>query len=82
MKLFPIITENYYYDHLFDSRENLSLINDFFIDRKSGKGLEVYLKKLAIEEEYDNSSRTYLVKDTKEIVAFFYFERRIVCSQN
>lgn len=73
MKIFPIETEYYYYEHLLDSSENRALINDFCVARQSGKGLENYLKNLAETEETENSARTYLVKNkiTKEIAAFF-----------
>ena len=43
------------------------------MDRKSGKGLELYLKENAANEESIKSNRTYLVKDkiSDEIAGYF-----------
>ena len=50
------------------NKENLS---DF--SSSKGYGLEVYLKKYALRDEYIKMSRTYLIKDvhSKQIVAYF-----------
>ena len=52
---------------------NLEEIQDFAIEKKSGKGLEIYLKNVAALEEQQKANRTYLVRDkkTQEIAGYF-----------
>ena len=73
MSSFPLETELFYYEHLFDSSDNLRLIQDFCVSNTSAYGLECYIKNLAESDEKDGSARTYLVKDkfSHEIVAYF-----------
>ena len=73
MIFLPLETELFYYEHLFDSSDNLHLIQDFCVSNSSGTGLERYIKELAESDEQDGSARTYLVKDkfTHELVAYF-----------
>ena len=73
MLLAPIINEKFKYEHLIATPQNLREIQDFFVEKQTGKGLERYLKTLAEAEEYDRSNRTYLVRDkeTNEIAAYF-----------
>jgi len=73
MKKFQIKTPKFYYEHLLESENNLKLIQDFCVNKESGKGLELYLKSSSANEERENSSRTYLVKDndTNELVGYF-----------
>ena len=73
MIFLPLETELFYYEHLFDSSDNLRLIQDFCVSNSSGTGLERYIKELAESDEQDGSARTYLVKDkfTHELVAYF-----------
>ena len=73
MLLAPIIDKKFKIEHLLSSTSNLEDIKSFFVAKKTGKGLENYLKTLAEAEEYDRSNRTYLVRDkeTYEIAAYF-----------
>lgn len=73
MKLLSINIDNYYYEHLLQTPSNIEQIKKFVVNHPSGKGLENYLKTNSVDEELNNSSRTYLVKDniTNEIVAYF-----------
>ena len=74
MLLAPIVNEKFRYEHLVSNPKNLEDIKSFFVAKKTGKGLENYLKTLAEAEEYDRSNRTYLVRDkeTNEIAAYSY----------
>ena len=73
MLLAPIVNEKFKYEHLFSNPQNLEDIKNFYVEKKTGKGLERYLKELAELEEYEGSNRTYLVRDkaTNEIAAYF-----------
>ena len=75
MNYLPIKTETFYYQHLFDSEDNIQAIRNFSVSQKSGKGLEEYLKVLSASEEDDNIARTYLVKvkdsETHEVASYF-----------
>lgn len=44
MIFLPLETELFYYEHLFDSSDNLRLIQDFCVSNSSGTGLERYIK--------------------------------------
>ena len=73
MLLAPISNEKFRYEHLLSNPKNLEDIQSFVVEKKSGKGLERYIKMLAEPEEYERSNRTYLVRDkeTNEIAAYF-----------
>ena len=73
MLLAPINDKKFKIEHLLSSTSNLEDIKSFFVAKKTGKGLENYLKNLSEAEEYDRSNRTYLVRDkeTYEIAAYF-----------
>ena len=73
MNYLPIKTETFYYQHLFDSEDNEKDIQNFSVHQKTGRGLEEYLKFMAMPEEDENFARTYLVKDneTHEIASYF-----------
>lgn len=61
--------EIFYIEHL-SSEEN---IKGFTVNNSKGKGLELYFRKYAINDENENIARTYVIKDniTREIVAYF-----------
>lgn len=65
------------------TEEDSADILDFKIDNPKGHGLEVYLKKHALEEERDNAARTYLIRDnaTSEIVAYFTLKAGLITSK-
>lgn len=48
-------------------------IEQFWVKRPEGKGLQNYINNYALIDEQDGSARTYLIKDniSKEIVAYF-----------
>lgn len=73
MLLAPINNEKFRYEHLLSNPKNLDDLQSFVVEKKSGKGLERYIKMLAEPEEYERSNRTYLVRDkeTNEIAAYF-----------
>ena len=73
MNYLPIKTETFYYQHLFDSEDNEKAVMNFTVNQKAGRGLEEYLKRMAMPEEDENFARTYLVKDneTHEIASYF-----------
>lgn len=56
------------------------LLDSFVIKRKSGMGLEEYLKECAVDEEKNGETRTYLVLDkkTEELVAYFSLKAGMV----
>lgn len=45
----------------------------FKVNKKEGRGLQVYIQKVAIEDEEQGIARTYLIRDnvSEEIVAYF-----------
>ena len=51
MIFLPLETELFYYEHLFDSADNLNLIQDFYVSNSSGTGLERYIKELSESKE-------------------------------
>ena len=64
----------YYCENLTDNwNENIELIKSFRITRKTGIGLERYLKEFSFRDELNGFARTYLVKDsiTDELVGYF-----------
>lgn len=52
-------------------------IEQFWVKRPEGKGLQNYINNYALIDEQDGSARTYLIKDniSKEIVAYFTYFR-------
>lgn len=78
MVLSKLTTELYSVHHL--TQEDTSAIKTFRIDNPKGKGLELYLQEMAIEEENNNNARTYLVKDllSKEIVVYFTLKTGLI----
>ncbi len=73
---------NYSIEHLYDSPENIALIQAFEASEK-GKGLEYYLKEAAEDDEKNNLSRTYLVKDaiTQELAGYFTLRTGLITIQ-
>ena len=57
-------TKDFTIEHLFDSPENQDLIANFQATNDAA-GLEDYLKIQSVEDEENNCSRTYLVKDAR-----------------
>lgn len=80
---FPLETEIFTYEHLLDSKENVSLIKSFFVDKQSGKGLEIYLKDYAAFDEESNNNKTFLVKDkfSNEIAGYFSLKTGLITVQ-
>ena len=75
-------TNSYTIEHLLDSKENAELIEQFEVG-KNIKGLENYLKYVSSDDEENNFSRTYLVKDktTKEIASYFSIRTGLITMQ-
>ena len=75
-------TNSYTIEHLLDSKENAELIEQFEVG-KNVKGLENYLKYVSSDDEENNFSRTYLVKDktTKEIASYFSISTGLITMQ-
>lgn len=65
-------TKDYSISHIEDSPENLQLILNFEAGNDA-EGLALYLKKQSVEDERQNESRTYLLKDkmTEELAGYF-----------
>lgn len=63
----------FYYEPILQVKDYKNKISNFEIYRKKGKGLEVYLKYYAINDEVNGIARTYLVLDniTHELVGYF-----------
>ncbi len=78
MILDKLSTELYSVHHL--TKEDEPNLGSFRIDNPRGKGLELYLKEMAVEEEKSNNARTYLVRDTvsQEIVAYFTLKTGLI----
>lgn len=75
-------TEYLLIEHLSDTAENIELIKDFAVGNEAS-GLEDYLKFQALEDEKNNNSRTYLVKDkiSKELVGYFSLRTGLITIQ-
>ena len=75
-------TPDYSVEHLLDSSNNLRLIQEFEVGNQAG-GLEDYLKYQAENDERNNNSRTYLVKDvvTGELVCYFSLRTGLITIQ-
>ncbi|MBR4463548.1 MAG: hypothetical protein IKS40_02915 [Treponema sp.] len=75
-------TNSYTVEHLLDSKENTELVEQFEVG-KNAKGLENYLKYVSSDDEENNFSRTYLVKDkiTKEIASYFSIRTGLITMQ-
>lgn len=80
MNILEIRTQKFYYEHLFDDPANKQLIQNFKVVYDNAKGLELFLKIAAEEDEKNNDNRTYLVKDieTNELVAYFSLRTGLV----
>ncbi len=74
----PILENDVFYCHSISDTDKKDI--RFFKSRDEGKGLEEYLKKTAIKDEYDNEMRTYLVraKNTDELVAYFSLKAGLI----
>ena len=68
-----------YCEHIFDSDENISLIQKFEA-KENGIGLEMYLKHSAAKDEISQNMRTYLVKskETDELIGYFSLKAGMV----
>lgn len=77
-----IDTKDFTIEHLFDSPENQDLIANFQATNDAA-GLEDYLKIQSVEDEENNCSRTYLVKDalSGELVAYFSLRTGLITIQ-
>ena len=75
-------TKDYTIEHLFDSPENQDLIANFEATNDAA-GLEGYLKYQSVEDEENNCSRTYLVKDalSAELAAYFSLRTGLITIQ-
>lgn len=75
-------TKDFSVEHLFDNPENMDLIASFQATNGAA-GLENYLKNQSVEDEENNCSRTYLVKDvlSGELVAYFSLKTGLVTIQ-
>ena len=69
-------------EHLFDTPNNQTLINDFKVSNDA-LGLEIYLKNQSVDDENNKMSRTYLVKDkiTEELVGYFSLKTGLITLQ-
>lgn len=76
MNIFPIESKTYKYEHLLDSKLNIELIKDFTVDANAGRGLEGFLKYIAVQEEENDLNRTYLVKSKRDNEIAGYFSLR------
>lgn len=75
-------TKDFTIEHLFDSLENQDLIAKFQATNDAA-GLESYLKNQSVEDEENNCSRTYLVKDalSGELAAYFSLRTGLITIQ-
>lgn len=75
-------TEYFSIEHLLDSPNNFALIDEFEAGNDA-KGLENYLKYQAVDDENNNNSRTYLVKDliSKELAGYFSLRTGLITIQ-
>ncbi|MCQ2050506.1 MAG: hypothetical protein MJZ22_05860 [Candidatus Saccharibacteria bacterium] len=75
-------TKDFTVEHLFDSPENQKLISNFQAINDAA-GLECYLKNQSVEDEENNCSRTYLVKDalSGELAAYFSLRTGLITIQ-
>lgn len=63
----------FYFKPILDTLDYSNKINNFIIKRPKAKGLELYLKHIAIYDEKNGLAKTYLVldNDTNELVGYF-----------
>ena len=82
VEFFVVDTKDFTIEHLFDSPENLESIAGFQATNGAA-GLEYYLKSQSVEDEENNCSRTYLVKDalSAELVAYFSLKTGLITIQ-
>jgi len=74
-------TEIFTLEHL--SKEDKADIEKFYVKNPKGKGLEFYLKNMALDEEESGETRTYLVRDnqTHEVVAYFSLRTGLITNR-
>lgn len=72
----------FYCEQILDTDKNIELIQSFCILKDTGKGLEYYLKYMAINDEKTHQASTYLVKDreTQELVGYFSLKASTVAA--
>lgn len=65
--------EIFYCESIASCKDNLMLIKGYKTAKKTGYGLERYLKEFAYEDEKEHMANTYLVKDktSNELVGYF-----------
>ena len=75
-------TEHFVIEHLLDSPVNRQLIEDF-IAPNNARGLESYLKSQAENDENNNGSRTFLIKDaaTGKLACYFSLRTGLIAVQ-
>lgn len=75
-------TEHFVIEHLLDSPVNRQLIEDF-IALNNARGLESYLKSQAENDENNNGSRTFLIKDaaTGKLACYFSLRTGLIAVQ-
>ena len=54
MLFIPIESDRFVYEHLFFREKNIEEIQQFIVDKPTGKGLEFYLKNMAEYEEQNH----------------------------
>lgn len=66
-------TDIFKVEQLTNSKKHNEQIRDFYVAKKTGKGLEYYLEHQALKDEFENSNRVWLVKDkfTDELAGYF-----------
>ncbi len=79
----PVPCAGFAVEHLSDTLIHRRLIRAFSVG-KNAKGLEIYLKESALDEEKANSSRTYLVTDTgtRELACYFSLRTFLVPTES
>lgn len=72
--------ELFYCEHITATDEIKYLLENFSVEKETGRGLVDYLRYYAVEEEVSNKMRTYLVREhvTKELVGYFSLKAGMV----
>ena len=75
-------TEHFVIEHLLDSPGNRQLIENF-VAPNNARGLESYLKSQAENDENNNGSRTFLIKDaaTGKLACYFSLRTGLIAVQ-
>ena len=75
-------TEHFVIEHLLDSPVNRQLIENF-VAPNNARGLESYLKSQAENDENNNGSRTFLIKDatTGKLACYFSLRTGLIAVQ-